>query len=253
MVSYSSDKSSTSPKSVWTKAQRGLFKNQIMPLIAENFGQPATAYPRSLYVATTPEEQTYLSRSTSIADAIASSRANMGRPAYEINPETTEQYYQQAIKAPTMREWEQTVEPAIREAYTGPGYYGSARADATRKAAEDMEFNLAAQRAELYYADEQSRRAALENAATRDAQFGPVAAQTEATVLGSAGEYSRMIQQEEITADLQRWLMGEEVDGQQAEQYSPWLQLAFSALGLQGVQLAGSSSGTTAAISYSKT
>ena len=58
-------------------------------------------------------------------------------------------------------------------------------------------------------------------------------AATEAGILGTAGGYSRMIDQEKVTADLQRWLMGEEVEGVAPTMYNPFLQLAYQLLGLE--------------------
>jgi hypothetical protein len=54
----------------------------------------------------------------------------------------------------------------------------------------------------------------------------------EANIMGSAGQYARMIDQEQVQGDLQRWLMGEEMGGVDPTQYSPYLTLAFEALGL---------------------
>jgi len=131
-----------------------------------------------------------------------------------------------------MREWREVAEPAIREAFAGPGYWGSARAEATRKAAEDLATTLAARRAELMYGEELARRQALESAAAREAQYGVPYAAAEAELLGTAGQYARMIEEQRALADLQRWLMGETVEGVTPYQYSPFLQLALQYLGL---------------------
>jgi hypothetical protein len=54
-----------------------------------------------------------------------------------------------------------------------------------------------------------------------------------------------MIDQERVAADMQRWLMGEEVDGVKPTQYNPFLQLIFQALGLQQYALGSKSSSTS--------
>jgi hypothetical protein len=179
-----------------------------------------------------PEEEAYLTRVPTLAEQVAAARARLGQPAYEITPETTEQYYQQAVRAPALREWQETVEPTIREAYAGPGYWGSARAQAQAKGAEDLATELGRQRATLYYQDELARRQAAEAAAQREATYGAPYAATEAELMGTAGQYARMIEEQKALSDLQRWLMGETVEGVTPYQYSPFLQLAFQYLGL---------------------
>jgi len=215
-------------------------------LLSTMVGQASTgitsgvpSYPRQMYVERTPEEERYFS---SVYDNEANRVAALnqilsGKPAYEITPETTEQYYERAIRDPALRDWETAVKPGIREEFVGPGYWGSARAEAVTKAGEKLASDLAAKRAELYYADEQARRAALEAGATRQAQFGPGAAAAEAATMGSAGQYARMIEQEKVTGDFQRWLMGEAVDGEALGAYSPYIQIALNLLGIDAFEV----------------
>lgn len=207
-------------------------------------------YPGNLFVPETEEEAAYLGRESNLASDLARMRAgmeatmaNLSRPAYDISPETTEQYYQDVIRAPAMQEYEQIVAPQIKEAFVGPGYWGSARAEAQQAGAERLATSLSAQRANLYYADEMAKREAAESAAARAAGYAPTMAQFD--YLGSMGleeaaeltgksraELSRQIEQERVAGELQRWLMGETVDGVTPSQYNPYIQLVFQALGL---------------------
>lgn len=230
-IGGSSSKSKTTRLPAWSPEQRRVMST-LAEAIQRGLQEPVPAYPGRLYIPRTAEEEVYFQRVPALVQELAEARARLGQPAYTVTPETTEQFYQQAIRAPALREWQEVVEPAIREAYTGPGYWGSARAEAQRKAAEDLATTLAARRAELAYQEELARRQALEAAAAREAQYMLPMTTAEAQTLGTAGEYARMIEQEAALAGLQRWLMGEQVAGVTPTQYNPFLQLGFQLLGL---------------------
>jgi len=215
----------------WAPEQWGVM-SPLAAAIRRGIEQPVPTYPGQMYIPRTPEESAYFQQVPSIAEQIAQARVRLGQPAYEVTPETTEQYYQQAIRAPMMKEWREIAEPAIREAYAGPGYWGSARAEAQAKGAETLATELGSKRAELYYQDELARRQALESAAGREATYALPYATGQAEMLGTAGQYARMIDQEQALAGLQRWLMGETVEGVAPTQYNPFMQLAFQLLGL---------------------
>lgn len=246
MISFGKEKARTEPTrtEVWAPEQQALFK-MLAPIIQKGLTEPVAKYPGQMFVPKTPEEEAYLGRVPGLAEQIAAARGRLRQPAYEITPETTEQYYQEAIRAPAMREWGETVEPLIREAYAGPGYWGSARAGAQVRGAEELATTLGKQRAELYYADEMAKRTAAEAAAGREATYGLPYAAGEAEMLGTAGAYARQVEQEKVLADLQRWLMGEEIEGVSMEAYSPYMQLAFQLLGLSPyvVSTSGKSTG----------
>ena len=182
-LGMSSSESDPTRVDVWNKAQKELF-NTIWPIILKGAKGPVSAYPGKMYVPRTPEEQRYLG----LADP--SSLEN-------------EAFYQEGIKAPAMREWSNIVEPTIKSQYAGPGYWGSARADAVTKGAEDLATNLAKARSEMTYKG-----------------------------IEAAAPYSRQIAQEQAAGDFQRWLSGETVDGQTPSQYSPFMQIALQILGL---------------------
>jgi len=238
-ISFGSTKSKSSPVRVnmYTPEQQEMMTAlgiQIKPGVEGN----VPAYPGQMFTPQTPEETAYFQSVSGGQSARQEAIDKMlsGKPAYDITPETTEELYQAGVKAPMMQEYKEITEPAIRESFAGPGYWGSARAEAQVTGAEHLATTLGAKRAELAYADEQARRAALESGAGRMAA-GEAAAVAEAGVMGTAGQYSRMIDQEKVTADLQRWLMGETVEGVTPTQFNPFLTLAFSFLGLDPYQL----------------
>ena len=226
---------------VWNEGQRNLWDQLAQSLY---YGYASTGYsgvnkyPGMMYVPTTDEEQTYLDSASRIATDLAGVRAGLGDVAYTVNDATTEEYYKNKIEAPTRYAWEKSVKPTIAEQYAGPGYWGSSRADAVTEASKELEMELGSQRANLYYTDEMRKQALASEAANRQAQYFWNYANLENDILGTAGQYSRMIEQEKATGELQRWLMGEGYyDANTGEwsiptQYNPFLQYMFSALGL---------------------
>jgi len=87
-------------------------------------------------------------------------------PAYTINPETTEQYFQNTIANPATYQYENVTRPAWMEKMGT--LHSGARMNMERQGYEDLGRNLSEQRSNLYYQDELSRRKSLEDAANRD-------------------------------------------------------------------------------------
>jgi len=219
---------------MWAPGQQAAFET-LWPILKKGVAGPAPRYPGEMYVPRTEEEEAYLGYTT--GEGMEARRAALGqilsgRVPYEMGPEWAEKYFEEGIRPIAMREWGEVTEPMIREAYAGPGYWGSARAGAQVKGAERLAEELTSAKAGLMYGEEQAMRAAREAALGRQAQFGFPAAAAESGIMGTAAQYSRMIDQEKVMADLQRWLMGEEVDGAYAPQYNPFIQLVFQLLGL---------------------
>lgn len=254
MASFGSSSSSSSPVkvNVWNPEQKKLWQelsnvlmSQYGTLTTTGKGKKATtsftpnavpAYPGQMYVPQTSQEQSYFAAIPGQVDTLAQQLADMRKPAFDpSSPENLaqqESYFENAIQAPAMRQWEKTTLPGIKEAYSGPGYWGSQRAYAEEQGYTDLATQLQQQRAELAYKDWQSGITSKEAAAQREAQFGPGVIQEEQSILGTAGQYSRQIQQEQVMADFQRWLSGETVGGVSPQQYNPFMQLIFQALGL---------------------
>jgi hypothetical protein len=81
-----------------------------------------------------------------------------GRPAYEVNPEATEQFYQSNIYDPAVREYENVTRPGFLESLGS--LHSSSRANLERTSRQDLANNLSQQRGNLFYQDEQARRQA---------------------------------------------------------------------------------------------
>lgn len=70
---------------------------------------------------------------------------------FVTSPESTEKYFQNVIRAPTMKGLREDVIPGVKEAYSGPGYWGTSRAKAEAKATEDTMTDLNTARSNLYW------------------------------------------------------------------------------------------------------
>lgn len=254
------------PVNVWNKKQREL-GDLLGERLQEMYSRGVPRYPGDLYTPTTDLEAAYLSGDTSaFAADLAKYRAlgestwqnalsRAGTPTFTPNTEMSEQYYQDFIKTPYMKEFAEVYEPGIRELYVGPNFHSSARVEAQREGYENLATTLGAKRAELFYQDELARREALESAAMREAQLGQLTPQMTAALSESAlygqsyidqvakerAALSREIEQEEKMAQFQRWLMGETMGGETPTQYDPYTQLMFQFLNLEPIVVAGAS------------
>jgi hypothetical protein len=232
---------------MWNKEQRDIFK-LLFGFVNPN--QEVPRYPGQMYVPQLPQESPYFQLANQTAGQYQSRSqalltALSGKPAYEINPEISANYFEQSIRPGMTREFRDVIIPGVKEAYAGPGYWGSARADAQANATEKFAENLMATKSGITYQDELMRRQSLENAANRQAGTALPAYEAMMSDVGTAGSYARMIKEQEVLSQYQRWLSGEEVDGVSPLQYNPFIQLAFQYLGLQpfgyGQQSSGSS------------
>jgi hypothetical protein len=188
-------------------------------------------------VPTLPGEQAYLNLAGNQANAFPAYQTALntvlsGQPAYNIDPSISANYFQNAILPGMRQQFANITLPGAEQSFAGPGYWGSARAQAEANAAANFGTAMTGMQANITYADELARRQALENAANRMAGAAPFAANFGMGATANAGEYARMIQQQQVMANYQRWLAGETVNGVTPTQYNPFLQLAFQYLGL---------------------
>ena len=97
----------------------------------------------------------------------ALSRLLSGDPSTEINADLSNQFFESSIAAPARRTFQEQTLPGINRSFSGPGFFGSARARATGRATERFNEGLEGQRASLLFQDEQARRGLAESAAGR--------------------------------------------------------------------------------------
>lgn len=213
----SSSKSSYSQQPAWNAEQQELFKS-IAGMTQEGVAQPAPSSP-AMSVPQTGQESSYFN----LVNNLASSRAATGQPLYDVGPEWAQGYFENTVKPMYMKEYEEITQPQIKSAYAG-NFYSSARQQAESKAAENLATTLASKRAELAYGEVDKRRAALDTAYQQEVQ----AIETQR----AAGEYERSIEQEKVMENLQKYLMGEQVDGNYNPMYNPYMQYAMQLLGL---------------------
>jgi hypothetical protein len=200
-----------------------------------------------MYVPKTSEEQEYLRHIKGFAYNQALQKMLKGQPAYDVSPEAAQTYFEKTIKPQYTRNLEEIVLPRIKEAYAGPGYYSSSRARAMTRAAERTAQSLDEAYGKLMYNEELARRQALEHAMERALP----AEQVYSSELGQAGQLARSIEQEKVASDLQKFLMGEEVNGKRSPYYHPAINLALSLLGFSPYVYGQKTSGSGPSLGYS--
>lgn len=203
----------------WNAGQQQIFDLLNAQIQKTGFG-PAPTSPNA-YVPRTPEEEQYFK----YAQSEAVKNMATGQVPYEVGPEFANQFFEQSIRPIAQREWRETTRPGIEEAYAGSTFNSTGRLDALTKATEKYGEGLSAQKAGLVYGEELARRKAIESAYGRIAQGQEIAS--------GAGRYSRDIETEKVMNDVQKYLMGEEVNGQYNPAYNPMISLAFNLLGLR--------------------
>jgi len=97
----------------------------------------------------------------------ATGRALSGRPSATVNTAATEGFIQGAIANPLRKNFQENTLQQTKRSFAGPGYWGSARAKAEVKGAQDVESQIGSLGAQYRYADEQARRELSESAANR--------------------------------------------------------------------------------------
>jgi hypothetical protein len=123
-----------------------------------------------------------------------------------FTPTATEDFYQNSIRNPALREWQQVALPGLREGYAG-NYYHADRMRRESDMAKDLALNLANKRADLaYQSQEAAKQRELQGAPTAlhyadfipktQANFLQGLMQTTNPLLSALTEYmSRMLEQ----------------------------------------------------------
>lgn len=203
----------------WNPEQQQMFKSLFDQFNKQGFG-PSSRAPQ-MWLPRTQEEENYfnMSRSQAVQNMA------QGIVPYEVGPEYARQYWKRGMEPIYDRAWKKDINPAIQEQYAGSTFNSTGRDTAVTEAATDFGLEKARSKQELIYGEELAKRQAIENA------YGRIA--TGQQLSGEAAKYSREIGQEQLMDQLQRYLMGEEVDGQSNMAYNPMVTMAFNLLGLQ--------------------
>ncbi|TSA56098.1 MAG: hypothetical protein D4R45_01300 [Planctomycetaceae bacterium] len=109
--------------------------DKAISLYTPTLGQGANIYQGERVAGLTPSQQ-------SVFDF-----AEGG--GFMTSPDQTEEYFQNVIKAPAMKSLQEDVLPAVKEAYSGPGYWGSARASEEARTTENTVADLNTARNQL--------------------------------------------------------------------------------------------------------
>jgi hypothetical protein len=151
-----------------------------------------------------------------------------GAPSTTINPETSEQFYQSAVKAPALKEFSEDVLPQIRESNNRGGFvWGTARQKAENDAYADLMDTLTTRRSEISYADEEARRGLAESAAQRQVSALPQALQYAEAPISAAMGYGatpRLVEQAGLEAKQSEWM-------RTRPEYNPTIPAALSYIG----------------------
>ena len=245
-MNFGSSGSTTSPQkvNVWNSQQKELWKT-LAPILEKDIGSPVPSYPGDLSVPELGQESSYFSDVSDIQKSLAQARADISKPAYEINPQTTMDEFQKMYAQPESQQFENVVKPGINQSYAGPGYWGSARANAVSNAMQGLATTEGQQFGALEQKDIDAQRTAALQQQSLEGTAMPQIATAESGMMDTAGQYARSIAQQEIAADYLRWTSGETVDGVSPTQYNPFIQQIFEALGMNqfAIGTQGSSSG----------
>ena len=131
-----------------------------------------------------------------------------------ISPEELEERWKTQYYDPAMKIWSEVTEPAIREAYGGPGgYYSSERQRAQVQSAEDLATEMAASRSE-YMTEAENR--ALEAIMSQAEYAGTVA---------DVSSAQREVEQASLTAQYDEWLRTQ-------PENSPYIEYIISLLNI---------------------
>jgi len=159
-------------------------------------------------------------------------------------------YYKQVIEQPTLDQFYSDVMPGVKEAYSGPGYWGGARAQAQSGATEDVFSTLGQQRAQLGWdvlgrnqqlAEQQANRQM--QAAAGVGEYLDLPSKLFASNTANVGQYLSTLgigqaqEQNEINAAMQKFIEETEKTDPRVAQYF------LSLLNVSNPTSSGSSSG----------
>lgn len=202
------------------------------------------------YLTPTTGGQTYAQTGAALSDILS---GQMGAEPY--TEESVNQLFKSAYEAPARKQWEEYTKPETQEAYSGPGYWGTARMKATQKGAEDLGDTLSSQYGQLRYQTEEANKALAEAKAGRALSAIPLAGdyisqpqqQALAGIQGTQSLYGlasqeQQQQQAQIAANMEKWAESQQITDPQV------LQTMLSLLGMNYSTAKSSSSSWNAGL-----
>jgi hypothetical protein len=178
----SGSKGSSSQKSQAKTRDQQQWLREALNIYGPQLGQGENIFPGSTVAPFTSGQQAALNQSTDYLDAFApggevplfgdtqnaiSGLLSGSVGAQPITQQQTSDYFQKAIQDPAYYRFQEGVKPLIEEQYAGPGFWGSARADAVTKAGTEMSDWLGQQRAQLEWDTLGANRASQDAIANR--------------------------------------------------------------------------------------
>lgn len=207
----------------------GIYQGQV--------GQGVPSYPGQQVA---PLNQGY-SQVQSLADTTASNQypsgtsgalnqALSGQPAFNLDPSTTANWYQNAVVAPAQQNFNQSVAPQINSGFAGTGgVFSSMRGNAMQRALSTMQTGTEAQLAQGQFSNQALQAQLAQSAANNQLQGVGLAQQQyqqqgmmpyeQASAISSALAPMQQNAQAQDTADFQNWLYSQPYN-------SPWLSMA---------------------------
>lgn len=159
-----------------------------------------------------------------------------GRPSYQVDPQTTANYFQQAVVNPALRTYDRDIKPRINEAFNtaGNGVFSSRQSEAQGQYLSDMQTGFGQQLATLQQQNQGLQAQLNEGAATRQLQGIGQASQygnqplIQAGLLEQLGSPFQNQAQLGINAQFQEWLRTQPYN-------NPYLQLGLQASSVNAV------------------
>lgn len=159
---------------------------------------------------------TYHNKLSGMSKGVAQSYMT-GTPSYSLNPQITQQRFQDSVVTPAMRAYTRDIAPKIREAYAGGGgAFNSRMMDQQAGVLRDTQMGFSSELANMLY-NNQNLEAQLAESAMNRKQVGFQMAEQIAQ-----GDYTRQAQA--INAKYQDFL-------RRAPENNPWINTALSLTG----------------------
>lgn len=192
---------------------------RVAPLTGTQQGLLGGLRGWSQYLYPTTGGSMYGQTGAALSDILS---GEMGAEPY--TEQAVNQLFKSAYETPAMKTWSEVTRPEIQEAYSGPGYWSTARMNAVSKGAQDLGDTLASQYGQLRWGAEESNKALQEAKAGRALSAIPLAgeyisqpqSQALAGIQGVQSLYGvasaeQQQQQAEIAADMERWMESQQI------------------------------------------